>query len=620
MAFPSGALPLGVLPAAGIALPMLTACLLVGLGRWLPRVAVDALATGAALAVLAAMAALANGTGTVTSVSWIGGWLPDAGGGVGIALVADRFGAGLAALAAGLVAAALLYSWHYLRDAQAHFQALLLLFLSGMVGFALSGDLFDMLVYFELMGAVAYGLAGYKVDEPRSVQGGLTFGVINSVGAYFALAGVALLYAATGQLGLAQLGEAIRASPPSHGLVLAGFVLVGSGWLVKAAVVPFHFWLADAHAVAPTPVCVVFSGVMAELGLYGVARVYLVVCRPVLPEAAVHRALVVLAVVTALLGSAMCLVQRHLKRLLAYSTIAHIGLFLLALQTFTPDGGTAAALYLVGHAGVKGALFLLVGLLLARYRSVDEAALHGAGRPHRLEAALFLLAALALAGLPPGGPGLGKALAEDATARAGIGWAHWVFLGVSVATGAAVLRAGARVYLGIGSPPVTDGEHTSGRDEEPETEHRLGRPPVTMLGVAVLLLAGGLSVGVLTPLGDAVGAGADRFLDGAGYRASVLHGTPPPAAVPSASGWTAHGGRQGLLAGVLAVLTALAMVYRARLTAAVARPLAVTRRVLTPVRAAWLAVERAHSGHIGDYLAWLLFGVAAFAALLVLPG
>lgn len=141
-----------------------------------------------------------------------------------------------------------------------------------------------------------------------------------------------------------------------------------------------------------------------------------------------------------------------------------------------------------------------------------------------------------------------------------------------------------------------------------------------MLGVAVLLLAGGLSVGVLTPLGDAVGAGADRFLDGAGYRASVLHGTPPPAAVPSASGWTAHGGRQGLLAGVLAVLTALAMVYRARLTAAVARPLAVTRRVLTPVRAAWLAVERAHSGHIGDYLAWLLFGVAAFAALLVLPG
>lgn len=471
MAFPSGALPLGVLPAAGIALPMLTACLLVGLGRWLPRVAVDALATGAALAVLAAMAALANGTGTVTSVSWIGGWLPDAGGGVGIALVADRFGAGLAALAAGLVAAALLYSWHYLRDAQAHFQALLLLFLSGMVGFALSGDLFDMLVYFELMGAVAYGLAGYKVDEPRSVQGGLTFGVINSVGAYFALAGVALLYAATGQLGLAQLGEAIRASPPSHGLVLAGFVLVGSGWLVKAAVVPFHFWLADAHAVAPTPVCVVFSGVMAELGLYGVARVYLVVCRPVLPEAAVHRALVVLAVVTALLGSAMCLVQRHLKRLLAYSTIAHIGLFLLALQTFTPDGGTAAALYLVGHAGVKGALFLLVGLLLARYRSVDEAALHGAGRPHRLEAALFLLAALALAGLPPGGPGLGKALAEDATARAGIGWAHWVFLGVSVATGAAVLRAGARVYLGIGSPPVTDGEHTSGRDEEPETEH-----------------------------------------------------------------------------------------------------------------------------------------------------
>lgn len=613
--------PLDALPAGGVALPMLAACLLVGLGRWLPRVAVDALATGTALVVLAGMAALVAGTGAVTSVSWIGAWLPDSGGGVGVALVADRFGAGLAALAAALVAAALLYSWHYMPDAEAHFQALLLLFLSGMVGFALSGDLFDMLVYFELMGAVAYGLAGYKVDEPRSVQGGLTFGVINSVGAYFALAGVALLYAVTGQLGLAQLGSAMAsAAPPPRGVVVAGFVLVATGWLVKAAVVPFHFWLADAHAVAPTPVCVVFSGVMAELGLYGVARLYLVVGQPVLPESAVHRAFCVLAVATALLGALMCLVQRHLKRMLAYSTIAHIGLFLLALQTFTPGGATAAALYLVGHAGVKGALFLLVGLLLARYRSVDEAALHGAGRPHRLEAALFLLAAFALAGLPPGGPGLGKSLAEDATAHAGLGWARWLFLGVSVVTGAAVLRAGARVYLGIGESPATDDEHTSGRDEEPETEHRLPRAPLTMLGVTVLLLAGGLSVGLLTPLGEAIGAGAGRFLDGAAYRASVLHGAPPPPVVPAASGWTGHGVWQGLLAGTLTALAALGMVYRAEVTEAVAGPLAVARRVLAPFRSAWLAVERAHSGHIGDYLAWLLFGVAAFAALLVLPG
>jgi multicomponent Na+:H+ antiporter subunit D len=602
---------------------------LIGVGPWLPRVLADAVATATSAAVCTAMSLLAARAGGATVVSWPGHWLPDALGGVGIALVADPFAAGLAALASALVTVALLYSWRYLRAEESHFHALVLLFLAGMIGFALSGDLFDMLVFFELMGAVAYGLAGYKIEEPRSVQGALTFGVINSLGAYCALTGIALLYAATGQLGLAPLGEALARAPvdrPPHGLVLAGFVLVGAGWLVKAAVVPFHFWLADAHAVAPSPVCVVFSGVMAELGLYGLARLYIVVFQPALRAEAVGRACLVLGMATAVLGALLCLLQRNVKRLLAYSTIAHMGLLLLTLRMFDASGSGGAAVYLLAHAGAKGALFLLAGVLLARYGTVDEASLHGRGRPHRTEGVLFGVAGLVLAGLPPSGSALGKGLAEHAVEQAGLPWAPWLFLAVSAITAAAVLRVGLRVYLGTGSAPrrAGDEEHTSGEDEKPETERPLGSAPLTMLTAIVLLLAGSLGIGLIPGLTSWIAEGAARFVDGAGYRASVLHGALPATIPPPDLSWTASAVWWGLSSSGLALLAGLGMAYRGPLSRVLGRGLhdrqhARLQALVGPAQAVLHSVERAHSGHIGDYVAWLLLGVAAFAVLLAAP-
>ncbi|MGO4428880.1 proton-conducting transporter membrane subunit, partial [Streptomyces sp. MCAF7] len=170
----------------------------------------------------------------------------------------------------------------------------------------------------------AYALTGYRVEEARAVQGGLVFGVVNSLGGYAMLSGIALLYARTGELGLAQIGRALDAHSAGgpDALVIVAFVLVATGLLVKAAAVPFHFWLADAHAVAPTPVCMLLSGVMVELGVYGTARVYWTVFAGSggIPAPDAHRALLTLGVLTAVLGSVMCWQQRHLKRMLAYST------------------------------------------------------------------------------------------------------------------------------------------------------------------------------------------------------------------------------------------------------------------------------------------------------------
>src|SRR6185312_2208654 len=129
-------------------------------------------------------------------------WEPQHGYSVGIVLVGDEISCCIALIAAALVALALVYSWRYFDSVEAHFHCLMLLFLAGMEGFALTGDLFDMFVFFELMGAAAYALTGLKVEDASSLQGGMNFGIINSLGAYIALMGIGFLYSKTGQLGL----------------------------------------------------------------------------------------------------------------------------------------------------------------------------------------------------------------------------------------------------------------------------------------------------------------------------------------------------------------------------------------------------------------------------------
>lgn len=528
----------GLLPWV-LAVPLLGAAVLVAGGRRLPRIAADALGCAFAAATAAtALLVLAGVSGTAGAtpyaVEWVGGWRPVGGEGVGIVLVGDPLGAGLASLVSVLVVAVLIYSWRYFEEPPRRhsgaFPALILIFQAGMCGFALTGDLFNAFVFFELMGVVAYALTGYRVEETRPLHGALTFGIVNSLGGYCLLLGITLLYARTGELGLAQIGRALDGRAPD-GLVLAAFVLVATGLLVKAAAVPFHFWLPDAHAVAPTPVCMLLSGVMVELGVYGVARVYWTVFAGPggVPHPDLTRSLLVIGAATALLGALMCWRQRHLKRLLAFSTVAHTGLFLTGVAVLSPEGLSGTALYVLGHAGVKAALFACAGVLLDRYASVDEHELYGRARELPVVGVLFTVGGLALSGLPPFGTGLGKALAEEAAGRTA-GWLPALFVLVSAVTGGAVLRVALRVFTGAGPPPrgKEDGSRTRG-EEQPETGGRLRRIPVPMLAVPAALLAGALAVGLLPAVAAATARAGHLFTDERGYRAAVLDGRPTAA-------------------------------------------------------------------------------------------
>ncbi|MFI7873692.1 complex I subunit 5 family protein [Streptomyces salinarius] len=580
-----------------VAGPLLGAALLAATGRHLPRPVAD----GAACAVSAGTATLAVVLLTHSSpplTEWVGGWEPVEGHSVGIALTGDGPGLGTAALVSVLTLAALAYSWRSF-DEPPHghagaFPALVLVFQAGMCGFAIAGDLFNAFVWFELMSVAAYALTGHRVEEARAVQGALAFAVVNSLGAYALLMGIALLYARTGELALAHIGDALDADGPPDALVLAAFVLVLTGLLVKAAAVPFQFWLPDAHAVAPTPVCMLLSGVMVELGVLGVWRVYDTVFSGPggVPAADAERVLTVLGALTAVIGAVLCWHQRHIKRLLAYSTIAHTGLFLLGIGTLTPEGDDGIALYVVGHAGVKAALFACAGILLDRYGSVDEHVLHGRARPLRGVAVMVFVGALGLAGLPPFGTALGKSVAEEAVG----GPLTVLYVLASAVTAAAVLRVAARVFLGLGPAPEESGGEgdgdayeTTGSGEEPETEGRLGRVPDTMTAVPALLLAGAFAAGAVPGFGDAVAHAMSEATT-----AGLLH---------TSVRWTLPGVGLGVLSSVLAV--ALAAV-------AVARPgLLVAPNWALPLR-------RLQSGHIGDYVAWLLVG-ATVLGVLALP-
>ncbi|TMK67994.1 MAG: NADH-quinone oxidoreductase subunit D [Actinobacteria bacterium] len=596
-----------------ILVPLVAAGLLAASRPLASRLLADVTALGAAVAVLVMCAILTHRASHGEIVYWWGAWRPHGGVSLGISFAFDSLGAGFATFAAALMVAALVFSWRFFETVDHLYHTVLLVFLAAMVGFCLSGDLFNMFVFFELMGVSAYVLAGFLIEHRSPLEGSLNFAITNSAGGVLVLFGIGLIYGRTGALNLAQIGQTLGHVHPD-GLVVAGFALVVCGFLVKAAAVPFHFWLADAYAVAPTPVCILFAGAMSELGLLGVARVYWTSFAGVFGahEGELRAVLVTVGIVTALAGALMTLGQHHLKRMLAFATVSYIGLFLVGVGLLSRDGLGGAAAYVVGDGLVKASLFVCVGILQHRCASVDEVDLHGRGRVLPIAGVLFGVGALAVAGLPPFGPFLGKALVEDAAlGQPGYGWVPALMLIAAALSGGAILRAGARVFLGLGPRGEPDESSDEAREEaEPESEEPHDSTPWLMWVPALALMAAGLAWGLIPDLSHSIGAAAARFVDHAGYARAVLDGvltTPGHVLAP-------HGASPGsYLYGVGAALGAVAV-------AALALIRDGERRLgpLMALRAPLQGLRRLHSGHVGDYVAWLTAGVTVIGGVFMI--
>ena len=591
-----------------VVIPLSVAALLSALNKFLARRLSEALAILATIATGLICGELLLQSRVQPVIHWFGGWTPRAGVALGISFVIDPIGAGAAVFTSLLVLAALVFSLHYFETVGTLFHVLMLGFLGAMCGFTLTGDVFNLFVFFELMSASAFALCGYKVEEPESMQGALNFAITNTIGAFLVLSGIGLLYGRTGALNMAQIGRTLGGN--LDGLVITAFVFIMAGFFIKAAVFPFHFWLADAHAVAPTPVCVLFSGIMVELGIYAVVRVYWTMFDG--PFAAhrwdVRGLLLAVGSITAVLGAMMCFGQRHIKRLLAFSTVSHVGLLTIGFGILKEGALAGLALYVVGHGLVKAALFLVAGLLLHRFSSVDELELHGRARELRATGIVFFVAALGLASMPGFATFRGESGIIDAAGGIGEGWVRAIFVFAGVLTAGAVLRVWGRVFAGMGKGEEAETAGAKKIDEGRETTQASHGIPAVMFAPAAALVLLAIGVGLAPGVKRAARTAAIVMQDRAGYQARVLEHAWIPVQ-PASEEHTPVGKGLAWSFGTTAAALALAFLSLSRYWPRkhfLVRPVAVAIRGLRAV----------HSGHVGDYVAFLTFGVAAFGVVL----
>jgi multicomponent Na+:H+ antiporter subunit D len=589
-----------LLPPLPVAGPLAVAGLLLVFGRMVPRNVPDVVAILTALGCAAVCLLMAMQTAQHPLVYWFGGWAPNNGQVLGIGFVVEQADAAFAAFIGLLFAATLVFAWGYYDEVHAHFHVLMLLFMAGMIGFCLTHDLFNMFVWFEVMSVAAFAATGYALRS-SALTGALNFTVVNTIGSYLFLGGIGLIYARVGTLDFSALEQGVAAAP-NDPVITTAFALLAMGLLIKAAQVPFQFWLSDAHAVAPSPVSVIFSGAMVSLGVYGVAKLTFSVFSPSAEVTHVVRTLVLgMGAVSAVLGGVMALIQRHVKRLLAFSTISHTGIMVIGLGLLSHDGLSGMLVYLTGHGLVKGALFMVAGILLAMRGGIDEIGLRGLGRDIWPAGVAMALGGVLLAGLPIGLMHEGSTLLDAASHDAGKTWIVIAIIAGEALTGGAVLRAAGRIFLGLG--PVAGEEEAAPTDEEQE---KADRPLWLMLIPTTLLLLLDLTGGHAA--GDFVQRAAERFMHPEALLAtSGVFGSAPAAVslVPSE-------GLTPWLSVALALLIAAFALNRRHL------PKVLERTVHYGAAPVSRFLNALHSGLIGDYVAWIMVGVALFAAAFAL--
>ncbi len=593
------------LPPLPVAIPLLAAAAIAGTRQFLSRAGADTLSILAAGCNLVVCALLLSQSLEKTIVYWFGGWYPRGHQVIGICFVIDPAAAGLATVASMLAFLALLFSWRFVDAGNNHYHPLMLVFLAAMCGFSLTGDLFNMFVFFELMSTAAFALCGLKSQEPAPLQGAFNFAITNTIAAFMVLTGIGLLYSITGALNMAQIGATLggRHDP----VVLFAAMLLTCGFFIKAAIVPFHFWLPDAHSVAPTTVCVLFSGLMVELGLYAVVRLHVVLFGGVFAShiGRLRLILVALGLGTVLLGGIMCYAEHHLKRLLAFSTICHAGLMLIAFALRSRLAVAAFLLYLLAHALIKSSLFFCSGILLHRLRTISEPKLFGRGRGLWWTALLWFLGGAGLAGAPPFLTMSGEALASDAARPFGLHWLFAAFIFGGLFTAAAVFRSGMHIFFGWGDAPITD--EPAEVDELPETRPEDAKVFWYHYAPTTICIFGAIALSFVPALRTGVLLAGSRLAEGAAYAETVYTGvTAPPTPAPWPTHWIAQAALHGGAAIVLAVLLALTSVFRLR----VPRPLRLGAYIegsLAPLRAL-------QSGHSGDYVLWITIGAGTIGA------
>ena len=537
--------------AAPVLLPLGTAALMLLLGeqRRMTNAALNVASTltGLVVAAMLLLWAQRQDAASAFAVYLPGNWpVP-----FGIVLVADRLSALMCALASCAALAALLFALARWHRAGVYFHVLLQLQLMGLNGAFLTGDLFNLFVFFEVLLAASYALLLHGGGSER-VHAGLHYVAINLVASLLFLIGVALLYGVAGTLNMADLARKVALVPVAdRGLLHAGAAILAIAFLAKAALWPLAFWLPPAYAAASAPAAALFA-ILSKVGVYAVLRLW-TLCFPGDPGGGALSApfgssmLTWGGLATLAFGAIGMLASQRLGRLAGYSLIASSGTLIAAIGLQQPALAAGALYYLVSSTLAAGALFLLVELL-ERAREVevapplldtggtslpffidgepregvnlddDEQALIGRAVPGALAflGLAFLACTLIIAGLPPLSGFVGKLamlsmLLDPAAGDAAARWA--LFAGLIVA---GLCATTAFVRVGIG--------HLWAPHDRPAPRLRIieGLPVVLLLGACVLLTLRGET------LLDYLRATADTLHQPQRYIDAVLAAQPVP--------------------------------------------------------------------------------------------
>jgi multicomponent K+:H+ antiporter subunit D len=543
----AGLSPVAHLLAAPVLLPLTTAALLIAIGdRWRrAQAGLNVVSMGASLLLALWLVLRVSKDPAAIAVYLPGNWpVP-----FGIVLVLDPLAAGMLVLAAAAGFAALLFSLARWHRASVHFHPLLQLQLLGLNGAFLTGDLFNLFVFFEVLLAASYGLLLHGGGTSR-VRPGLHYIMVNLLASFLFLIGVALLYGVTGTLNLADIARKLPLVPAQDlGLLHAAAALLAVAFLAKAAFWPLNFWLPAAYSAASAPAAAMFA-TLTKVGAYAVLRTW-TLCFPATAGFSGQFGsglLVWGGLATLALGCAGMLRSQQLGRLAGYSIITSSGTVIAATGLDHP-ALTAGALFYLGSSTLGAATLFLLAELMERRRqaevdppvpdlggrlrvfgeapradvNLDDQEIPMVGRaipaPVAYLAASFLLCTLVLAGLPPLSGFVGKVAmlqgVMEARSTAGAPAAAWILFGLLIVSSLTASIALLRAF-------IAHFWATSGRPPQPL--RLVEAAPITLLLAACVLLAsGGEHVLRFTR------AAADALHQPAGYVDAVFNTRPVPA-------------------------------------------------------------------------------------------
>jgi multicomponent K+:H+ antiporter subunit D len=444
----------------------------------------------------------------------------------GIVFVVDRLSALMVVLTCALALFVLLYALDGWDQRGRHFHALFQFQLMGLNGAFLTGDLFNLFVWFEVLLIASYGLMLHGSGAER-LKAGTHYVIVNLAGSTLFLVGVAFVYGVTGTLNMADLAVKIPEVPAADQAILqTGGIILLIVFGIKAALVPVHFWLPATYSATSAPVAALFA-VMTKVGGYAIIRLYTLAFGGDAGEAAwlAEAWLLPLALLTIVIGVVGALAARSLRWLVAFAVIGSMGTLLVAVAVFE-EKAMAGALYYLLHSTLIGAALFLLAELVAERRGHDGDSLGLKPLPAQgdLMSGLFFLAALAMAGLPPLSGFIGKLLILDGVRHSGSAPLIWAtILITSLLIIVALARAGSLVFWKSRAIEATT--------ESKELAER-AYPALPIVVVAALIASTALLTVFAGPVMTYLEAATDQLFRPTDYIATVL-GPELPGATPT---------------------------------------------------------------------------------------